>query len=140
MVSIFPRVVFFSNALLTIFLISISFLYYIVSSNYADGQVHFEKALQYYRGCRYKEALSESNRLIDLEPQEYSGYHTRGNIFFELHEYEKAVHDYSNAITLNPSDATAFYYRGLSYRHLKKEDLALKDIEICKRILGRPEI
>jgi regulator of sirC expression with transglutaminase-like and TPR domain len=42
-------------------------------------------------------------------------------------EYQKAINDCDQAITLNPNDAISFANRGFAYRHLGKEEKAIKD-------------
>lgn len=100
-----------------------------------SDQQHFDKALQYYVENHLGKALREIDRAIDLNPKTSANFHLRGNIYYELRQYEKAKEDYNKAIRLNPKDASAYSNRGWSERHLGQIEEAVRDWNECNKLL-----
>ncbi|BBM84823.1 protein kinase domain-containing protein [Candidatus Uabimicrobium amorphum] len=62
------------------------------------------------------------NDLIRREPNNFSAYFNRGNLYIEDGLYEKAIADFSQAISLNPQAEDAYFNRGIIY--LKQQNYA----------------
>ena len=59
---------------------------------------------------------------------------TRGNMYFELGQYERAIQDYDEAIRLDPEYANAYYNRGIAYGNLGQQELADRDFARAKSL------
>jgi len=78
--------------------------------------------------------VSEFNRLkanydsyIESYPERYEGYFKRGDLYFDMKEFDKAVIDYSSVIE-RVEHPTAYYNRALCYLHLGRKKEACEDI------------
>jgi len=63
----------------------------------------------------FKQAISDSDEAIRLEPNRAVLYNNRANIWRKQREYEKAIADCNEAILLDPKDVTPFYNRALAW-------------------------
>ena len=96
-----------------------------------------ESATDYYnRGIalardqgKYREALLDFNKAIELNREYVQAYIDRGNVYNKLQNWQQANDNYSTAITLKPRHAKAHYNRGLTYYHLGEPEAALKDFQ-----------
>lgn len=82
-------------------------------------------------GIVYGETQTYSD-LIKREPNNYSAYYNRGNIFIENGLYDKAIQDFSKAIELNPELAEAYFNRGII--HLKRKNYNEASYDFSKSI------
>lgn len=74
----------------------------------------------------YEEALKYANSIIHLNPQNVDGYSIRGDIYYELKQYNESIQNYDKAIAIKP--LYLFYNnRGISYAALKQFDKAIQD-------------
>ena len=105
-----------------------------------DGEAinnNLESATDYYnRGIvlardqgKYREALLNFNKAINLDREYVQAYVDRGNVYNKLQNWQQANHNYSTAITLQPNHAEAHYNRGLTYYQLGEPEVALKDFQ-----------
>ena len=76
---------------------------------------------------KYKLALDDYNKAIELNPNHANAYVNRGVLYKDLQKYDLALSDYSKAIDINPNDANAYYNRGNLYYNQQKYELALSD-------------
>ncbi|MDB9389616.1 tetratricopeptide repeat-containing serine protease family protein, partial [Microcystis aeruginosa] len=76
---------------------------------------------------KYKLALDDYNKAIELNPNNANAYLNRGNLYYNQQKYELALSDYSKAIDINPNYANAYYNRGNLYYNQQKYELALSD-------------
>lgn len=58
---------------------------------------------------RYKVAIANYNKTIQLNPKDAGAYKNRGYAYFQRGEYDKAIADYNKVIQLNPKDITAYF-------------------------------
>jgi tetratricopeptide (TPR) repeat protein len=58
---------------------------------------------KYYHMQRYGDALSVSNKMLELAPFSSSLYNTRGYIYQNLNQVEKAKENFKKAIYYNPT-------------------------------------
>ena len=65
----------------------------------------------------------------DFEPSTANEFLFRGVSKYYKHEFDSSNMDYDNALTLNPKLEIAYYNKGLNYGHLKKHELAIKELE-----------
>jgi tetratricopeptide (TPR) repeat protein len=76
---------------------------------------------------RYKDALADYTRAIDLGAQLAQEYCNRGVTYEHLGEHEKAIADYSKAIDLDPTYWGAWYNRAMAHERLRQTDKAIAD-------------
>lgn len=79
------------------------------------------RANSYMKTKKYKEALIDVNialRYTEDKDEKSACLDTRGDVYYEIGEYEKALADYTEAITLNPQYWESYYKRGLTYQAL----------------------
>ena len=94
----------------------------------------------YYRGLIYsdfpnfkQQEIADYTKAIEIEPNHFSAYTARGNVFRALKQNKSAIDDYTKAIEckLQPSNrslAYMFYLRGIVYLDEKKATLAITDL------------
>lgn len=116
---------------------------------------HFKNGFELYRASRYEDAIKEFNQCegvagivlrgacykklhqldkavadfttaIQLDPEQYTLYSDRGDIFLELKEYEKCIHDYHKALQLDATEAYIYNNLGTAYHKLENFPLAIE--------------
>ena len=83
---------------------------------------------------KYKEALADYDRAIELNPAYAVAYSNRGTATSELGRDEAAVTDYDKAISLNPAYAAAYYNRGNAKQKLGRDEAAAADYDEAIRL------
>ncbi|MBN1225881.1 MAG: tetratricopeptide repeat protein, partial [Deltaproteobacteria bacterium] len=64
----------------------------------------------------FDDAISNSNLSLEISPQFFTAYNTRGIAYREKGEVDKAIDDFTKTIEINPVYANAYYNRGIVYR------------------------
>ena len=98
------------------------------SENYFQ-RANFRAALD-----KYKEALADYDRAIELNPAYAVAYSNRGTATSELGRDEASVTDYDKAISLNPAYAAAYYNRGNAKQKLGRDEAAVADYDEAIRL------
>ncbi len=88
---------------------------------------YYNRGILYYNQQKYKLALADFNKAIDLNRNFAKAYENRGNLYRRQQKYELALADYNKAIELNRNYAEAYVNRGALYYDLGKYELALAD-------------
>ena len=88
---------------------------------------YYNRGILYYNQQKYKLALDDYNKAIELNPNYALAYYNRGNLYRRQQKYKLALDDYNQAIKINSDFAGAYYNRGNLYKDLQKYDLALSD-------------
>jgi tetratricopeptide (TPR) repeat protein len=83
----------------------------------------------YYKQNNYELALKNYKLAMQIDSFENLFFSNVALVHYDRKEYEKAINYYSQSILLDDRDADSYYYRALSYKALKKFDLATKDFE-----------
>ena len=79
----------------------------------------------------YKQAITEFNKAVELDPEYAMVYNNRGNAYWNKGNFDRAIADYDKAIKLDPEYAEAYSNRGFVY-YLKGElTKAISDLEKC---------
>jgi tetratricopeptide (TPR) repeat protein len=73
-------------------------------------------------------ALDDLDRALALNPNNVMAY------TYELQKYEESVASLTKAVELEPDNYLAYRYRSFAYGHLKKDDLALGDLNQMIRL------
>ena len=63
---------------------------------------------------KYRGAIQDYNKAIELNPNYADAYYSRGNAKGKLQDYRGAIQDFNKAIELNPKLAEAYNNRGLT--------------------------
>lgn len=90
------------------------------------------RARAYIQSNKYKQALQDLNKVIEIDSTFEPGYVERGRLKNLLQDYEGAVADFTKSITLNNNKLDpyyAHYSRGLIYMDQGKYELALQDFD-----------
>ncbi|NCR63297.1 MAG: serine protease [Microcystis aeruginosa LG11-05] len=88
---------------------------------------YYNRGILYYNQQKYKLALDDYNKAIELNPNYALAYYNRGNIYYDQQKYDLALSDYNQAIKINSDFAEAYNNRGNLYRRQQKYKLALDD-------------
>ncbi|MBD2290365.1 tetratricopeptide repeat protein [Microcystis wesenbergii FACHB-1317] len=78
---------------------------------------------------KYKLALDDYNKAIELNPNHAGAYYNRALLYSDQKKYDLALSDYDKAIEINPNYAEAYVNRGVLYRLQEKYELALADYD-----------
>ena len=88
--------------------------------------VYNNKAYTLVKLKKYKEALPFVEIALELDKTEWFIWDTRGEIYYNLSNYEKSLKDLNRAIELKEND-NSYYIRGLVYIKLGQKEKACKD-------------
>ena len=77
-----------------------------------DAEAYFRKGNKNFASGKYKDAIEDYNKAIELNLQYAEAYNNRGVANFNLGKYKKAIKDYNKVIELNPQYAEAYNNRG----------------------------
>ena len=72
-------------------------------------------------------ALSDFNKSIELDPNNFDAYYNRGNLQGKMGKYTEAILDHTRAIALNPKYTKAYLSRGYAYALQGKHEEAKED-------------
>jgi tetratricopeptide (TPR) repeat protein len=72
----------------------------------------------------HKEAISDFTHSIELQPDDETNYHSRGQIHFEMGNYSAALADFNCTIDLCPEEGSNYSWRGLTHHALGNYDEA----------------
>jgi serine/threonine protein kinase/Flp pilus assembly protein TadD len=93
-----------------------------------DAFAYVGRAFAYSKLGRYKDALADSSRAIELDPQYGEARKQRGIAYFSLGKPNEALADFSQAIQLDPRLVSAWTSRGAIFcDHLGQYDKAVAD-------------
>ena len=81
------------------------------------------------RSGEYQKAINFANQLLKFEPNDASGYFSRGRANYGLDQYQKSINNYDRVIELDSESVPAYYNRGLSKSALGEHEAAIKDFD-----------
>jgi tetratricopeptide (TPR) repeat protein len=90
---------------------------------YLDRGNHFQNIQ------KYKEAIGDYDRYIQLNPYNHSAYQNRGTAHERLKHYEQAIWDYNKVLELKPDDTIAWFNKGVVYDALENPWQAIKEYD-----------
>lgn len=89
--------------------------------------VYNNKAYTLVRLKKYKEALPFVEKALELDKTEWFIWDTRGEIYYNLANYDKSLKDLNKAIELKEND-NSYFLRGLVYIKLGQKEKGCKDL------------
>jgi len=92
------------------------------------AEVYFNRGVDSSRKGDFREAVSDFNKAIDVNPEFVVAYLNRGFSYSRMGDFDKAIADYTKAIELNPRYAVAYHNRGFVYRRMGEYDRAILDL------------
>jgi len=99
----------------------------ILDNNGLIAGIYYNRANDFYRNERYRKAISEYAKAIELCPRFAEAYYSRGGTYERLGWYAKALYDYSKAIEFNPELFPVYNNRGRIYARLGQFTKAVSD-------------
>jgi serine/threonine protein kinase/Flp pilus assembly protein TadD len=83
----------------------------------------------YLKSAHLSQALTELDRALFLNPQEFWASFYRGQCCYRLQRYQEAVDAFSTCLALTPTSAPCFYNRALAETALGKTERAMLDYD-----------
>ena len=89
---------------------------------------------------RYKQALTDYSKTIELRPRDPFRYYARGLAYLDIKQPTQAVADLSKAIALKPSYKKFYVARSRAYLQLEKYEQAIADYEKARMAPQKDEM
>jgi tetratricopeptide (TPR) repeat protein len=99
----------------------------ILDRNGLIASIYNNRGLVYGDSGQFKQAISDYNKAIELDPKLSEAYTNRGNAYVRLGQLNQAISDCNKAIELNPKLAQAYSNRGAIYVTLGQHTQAISD-------------
>ena len=113
----------------------ISTISILASPQYADPSARLVYAgNQLVEEGRFREAISEYDEAVRLDPEFALAYANRGLAYDSLGQYERAIRNYDEAVRRDPQMAVAYNDRGLAYFSLDQHQRAIQDFDEAIRL------
>ena len=111
-----------------LYLISLFFLFNI-SAISQNAKKHYKTGQELFKLGKYKDAISQYSKAIDLDPQLIKAFFGRAEAYLKTNNKEKAAKDYENITVLSPKKKEVAAISGKLYYDLKnyKKAIALLD-------------
>lgn len=84
------------------------------------GYVHYERG-------RFREALQNFNKSLELCPHHVRAYYNRSTVWEEMREWDKAIADYNEILSINPEVYDAYYFRSKCHSKTSHRAEAIAD-------------
>ena len=101
-----------------------------------DNEQYIEEGESQDSIKKYKEAIKDFTKAIELNPKNDKYFYKRGVFQESLKKDKKAIKDFSKAIELNPKCIKYFYKRGKFLQSLKKYEEAIEDFTEVIEYIG----
>ena len=102
-----------------------------------DFFFHFNLGLRFQKQRKYRLAIDQYRRAIDIQPNFAQAYNNLGGVYFLSGSYPEAVEEYKKAIELKPDYAEAYYNLAMVYEATGEINRA---IDSYKMVIGvRPD-
>lgn len=101
----------------------------------ADAYSAFDQATTLAKNQEHSAAMNRVNRAISLEPKESRFYGFKGNLLFNVKNYQDAVTQYDKAIQLDAEYYEFFLGRGMSHSNLGNVQQARQDLTRSNQLL-----
>src|SRR5262249_44023324 len=91
----------------------------------AHGYVHYLRSHAYVRLHRYRDALADVSKAIELDLNDPAAWNLRGWVHQLLNELDQALEDHAKAIKLHSTDPLFWVDRSVTYMKLGQWENAL---------------
>jgi len=98
------------------------------------GVYYYNRGGAYEQNNKYRLALKDYNRAIELNKKGIHVYNNRGTVYAALGRHKLAIEDFNKALEMDPQYAEAYVNRGFSLKVMQRYDLALADFETALSI------
>jgi tetratricopeptide (TPR) repeat protein len=88
---------------------------------------------------RYREAITELGKAIELDPNCAEAYNSRGYAYLREHEYSRAIADFTSAIRLNAKYANAYLNRGVARKLAGDAQGAKGDLQMAHTLTAEAQ-
>ncbi len=88
---------------------------------------YYNRGLAFMNENKFKEALDDYTKAIELKPGYNVALVNRGNILRGNSQYDQALRDYNSAIEATPNFSIAYFNRGILYMNQQRNEEALND-------------
>lgn len=95
----------------------------------ASKEAYIIRASANYSLKKYRIAIEEYTKAIELEPGYEFVYYNRGLAYYSLNQNLKAIADFDKSIELNPEYISAYYARGNIYSRLNEDGKAVEEYD-----------
>ncbi len=96
--------------------------------------LYIQRGIVYGMQTKFKEAIPDFTKGIELAPQMPEAYYSRGLAYKKIDDFDNALIDYNKAIELNAEYADAYYNRGLIFYQKENYDGAFNDFTKAVKI------
>jgi len=92
-------------------------------------RAHLNRGITLWQGRGQEDlAIVAFTKVIELDPDNYDAYTSRGGAHEDRGEFREAIADFSRAIDLNPTSVVAVFGRGSAYYRREIAEPALADL------------
>jgi tetratricopeptide (TPR) repeat protein len=95
---------------------------------------HTNQGTTYSKKGKYKEAIQEYDKAIEINPSYAIAYYNRSVAYTKTGQYDRAINDCNTVLQLDPKHANSYYTRGVSYWHLGSQNQAVKDLQAAAKL------
>ena len=99
------------------------------------AEFYNHRGLAYFRQKRMKDSLEDLNQALGHNDKEPVFYFNRGNIYYEIQEFEKAHADYDVAIRMEPNNPQYWHSKGQAFEGVDAEGNIEQAIRMFKQAL-----
>ena len=93
-----------------------------------DPSAYTDRGLAYAKQGRFAKAFADFIQVIKIDPKSEVAYNNLGIVYAFQGEFPLAVFNFDRAIAINPKYAESYWNRAIAYDHLRKYDMAWKDV------------
>ena len=102
----------------------------LISKDTLNPGPYLDRGNHYQNIQKYREAIGDYDKYIQLNPYNHSAYQNRGTAKERLKKWEEALWDYNKVIELKPDDTIAFFNKGVVYDVLDNPWQAIKEYDV----------
>jgi len=107
---------------------------YLEQAHLVAVRVHFDAGVELVNQGKFKEAIAEFDRAIQIDSNYTPAYNNRGLAYYKLQQSQLAIQDFGEAIRLDSNFAIAYDNRGLVYIQIGQYQRAVQDFTEAIRI------
>ena len=106
----------------------------VILKNQNTPVAYNNRGIEFGKENKYKEALNDFNKAVELLPGYANAYNNRGHLLMDGKQFELAKEDYNKAVELQPNDPEILLNRGNLFQNMGKINEAFNDYSSAIRI------